>query len=45
MIKRPKKELHKKYKGLSTAVVKEAFNWNDEYKSQPRGTTSGALSQ
>ena len=39
------KELHKKYKGLSTAVVKEAFNWNDEYKSQPRGTTSGALSQ
>ena len=39
------KELHKKYKGLSAAVVKEAFNWNDEYKSQPKGTTSGALSQ
>lgn len=39
------KELHKHYKGLSAAVVKEAFSWNDEYKSMPRGTTSGALSQ
>jgi len=39
------KELHKHYKGLSAAVVKEAFNWNDEYKTMPRGTTSGALSQ
>lgn len=39
------KELHKHYKGLSTAVVKEAFNWNDEFKTQPKGTTSGALSQ
>jgi aspartate-semialdehyde dehydrogenase len=42
------KELHKKYKGLSTAVVKEAFGWNDEYKTpevQARGSTSGALSQ
>ena len=38
------KELHKHYKGLSAAVVKEAFNWNDEYKTQARGTTSGALS-
>jgi len=25
------KILHQKYKGLSTAVVKEAFNWTDEY--------------
>ena len=42
------KELHKKYKGLSQAVVKEAFNWNDEYKTPEgptRGTSSGALSQ
>ena len=42
------KELHKKYKGLSQAVVKEAFNWNDEYKTPEgptRGTASGALSQ
>lgn len=39
------KELHKHYKGLSAAVVKEAFSWNDEYKSIPKGTTSGALSQ
>ena len=39
------KELHKHYKGLSAAVVKEAFSWNDEYKSMPRGTTSGSLSQ
>ena len=42
------KELHKKYKGLSKAVVKEAFNWNDEYKTPEgptRGTSSGALSQ
>ena len=39
------KELHKKYKGLSTAVVKEAFSWDDDYKTIPRGTTSGALSR
>jgi len=42
------KELHKKYKGLSQAVVKEAFGWNDDYKTpepQARGSTSGALSQ
>ena len=42
------KELHKKYKGLSTAVVKEAFGWNDQFvtpEPQARGTTSGALSQ
>jgi len=42
------KELHKKYKGLSQAVVKEAFNWNDDYKTPEgptRGTSSGALSQ
>ena len=42
------KELHKKYKGLSQAVVKEAFGWNDEYKTPEgptRGTSSGALSQ
>ena len=43
-IKMKDKELHKHYKGLSAAVVKEAFSWNDEYKTQPRGTTSGALS-
>jgi len=39
------KELHKKYKGLSTAVVKETFSWDDDYKTIPRGTTSGALSR
>ncbi len=27
------KELHKNYKGLSTAVVKEAFGWDDEFKT------------
>jgi len=43
-IKMKDKELHKHYKGLSAAVVKEAFSWNDEYKTIPRGTTSGALS-
>jgi len=26
------KSLHKKYKGLSANVVKEAFNWNDDFK-------------
>ena len=26
------KKLHQKYKGLSANVVKEAFNWNDDYK-------------
>ena len=25
------KVLHKTYKGLSSAVVKEAFNWDDNY--------------
>jgi len=25
------KKLHQMYKGLSAPVVKEAFNWNDEY--------------
>ena len=25
------KDLHQKYKGLSANVVKEAFNWNDNY--------------
>ena len=25
------KILHKRYKGLSSAVVKEAFNWDDNY--------------
>jgi hypothetical protein len=25
------KILHQKYKGLSDNVVKEAFNWNDDY--------------
>ena len=42
------KELHKHYKGLSTAVVKEAFGWNDDYKTPEglqKGSTSGALSQ
>ena len=25
------KVLHKKYKGLSIPVIKEAFSWNDEF--------------
>jgi hypothetical protein len=25
------KKLHQVYKGLSAAVVKEAFNWNDDF--------------
>ena len=25
------KKLHQVYKGLSKEVVKEAFNWNDDY--------------
>jgi len=28
------KKLHQTYKGLSTAVVKEAFGWNDEFMKQ-----------
>jgi hypothetical protein len=28
------KSLHKVYKGLSDNVVKEAFNWNDDYMKQ-----------
>ncbi len=42
------KSLHKMYKGLSTNVVKEAFNWNDEFMviegatyPQATGTASG----
>ena len=27
------KLLHKTYKGLSSAVVKEAFNWDDDYQA------------
>jgi hypothetical protein len=43
-----KKELHRKYKGLSDNVVKEAFDWDDEYKRiepaqypQAKGMASG----
>ena len=46
------KKLHQVYKGLSANVVKEAFNWNDNFMSnnpappptrypQARGTASG----
>ena len=33
MISVKEKELNKRYKGLTDAVVKEAFGWNDDYKS------------
>ena len=42
------KTLHRKYKGLSDNVVKEAFDWDDEYKRiepdqypQAKGMASG----
>ena len=42
------KTLHRKYKGLSDNVVKEAFDWDDEYKRiepdqypQAKGSASG----
>jgi len=42
------KVLHQKYKGLSDNVVKEAFDWDDEYKRvepaqypQAKGMASG----
>jgi len=42
------KSLHRKYKGLSDNVVKEAFDWDDEYKRiepaqypQAKGMASG----
>ena len=40
------KSLHRKFKGLSDNVVKEAFDWNDEYMKvegypQARGLASG----
>ena len=42
------KKLHRKYKGLSDNVVKEAFDWNDDYKRveheqypQAKGMASG----
>ena len=31
------KLLHKTYKGLSSAVVKEAFNWDDNYMLKEDG--------
>ena len=46
------KKLHQVYKGLSANVVKEAFNWTDEYMvdegekvvyPQTPGSASGAL--
>ena len=33
MIAVKQKELNKRYKGLTDAVVKEAFGWNDDYKT------------
>jgi hypothetical protein len=33
MIAVKEKSLNKKYKGLTDAVVKEAFGWNDDYKT------------
>ena len=41
------KSLHRKYKGLSSNVVKEAFNWNEDYMidevvyPQAAGSASG----
>ena len=42
------KRLHRKYKGLSDNVVKEAFDWDDNYKRiehaqypQSKGMASG----
>ena len=40
------KSLHRKFKGLSDNVVKEAFDWNDEYMKvdgypQEKGLASG----
>jgi len=34
LIKAKDKKLHQVYKGLSAAVVKEAFNWNDEFTTK-----------
>ena len=42
------KRVNNEYKGFTANLVKEAFNWNDDYKTPegPRsGTSSGALSQ
>ena len=33
MVAVKEKELNKRYKGLTDAVVKEAFGWNDDYKT------------
>ena len=41
------KALHRKYKGVSSNVVKEAFNWNEDYMidevvyPQAAGSASG----
>ena len=34
LIQAKDKTLHRNYKGLSDAVVKEAFGWNDDYQRQ-----------
>ena len=31
LLQTKEKSLHRVYKGLSYAVVKEAFNWNENY--------------
>ena len=31
------------YKGFTANLVKEAFNWNDDFMKKPRGTTSSAI--
>ena len=36
------KKLHQMYKGLSAPVVKEAFNWNDDFMKKALGGTSTA---
>ena len=36
LVRAKDKKLHQHYKGLSTAVVKEAFGWNDNFmKPEP----------
>ena len=34
LIQAKDKTLHRNYKGLSDAVVKEAFGWNNDYQRQ-----------
>ena len=37
------KKVNNEYKGFTANLVKEAFNWDDNFMKKPKGTTTSAL--